>query len=185
MKMIEDEANSLSNNSEKQEPGEFTTSIIPIFVYKEISEKFGVGEEKRVVPNNSIYNHEYVIRMLNPEKDSAGFEGAIGIRKDLSGESTIFSLWVGVPSDDNEYSDSDPILQITGGPRETGSWCSGWGKEMKYEIIGKFAGFSGMSLKNQSLVNLISDILKRTSELANDPRCKQPSYYKNKAPVLI
>jgi len=43
MKMIEDEANSLSNNSEKQEPAEFTTSM-------------GIGHFPLVKANQTGYN---------------------------------------------------------------------------------------------------------------------------------
>ena len=152
-----------------QENGaKFPIATVPFVLYREIAKNLGIDDETKV----TLDGRDYFIRKLDRNHITTGFDAAIGIREDRYGVLT-FALWKSPPhADDADYL-IRPILEISGGPYNTG----GTGSSIREDLWIRLDQFGGFSLTNRS-AKMVSLVLFRASQLAEDPNCVSNVYWR-------
>lgn len=110
---------------------QFTAHIseIPHLLFRSLSDKLGIGEERRI----TTAGMEYTIRALDPRHALTRFPGAIGVGQ--SHEHAIFVLWETVPRGLEDVFEPSPVLRLVAGPQTTGVWAHGRGERMQEMIF--------------------------------------------------
>jgi hypothetical protein len=168
MKIIKAHKEDLSVDSKKG----FGISEIPGFLFNEISEQLGIGEETTI----STRGMGYRFRKLNPNHKITGFEGAIGIRSvGRHTKHVTFALWGVLPRGEDDVFEPEPILELTAGPENGGLWAYGSGNYVVEKIRAGFP-FTDLAL-GYPAIRFLCLVLYRASEMAENPICVKDHYW--------
>lgn len=146
----------------------FPIATVPFVLYREISKTLGIDSETKV----TLDDRDYYMRKLDPNHVTTGFDAAVGIREDMHGVLT-FALWESPPHSGEDNFLIRPILEISGGPYNTG----GAGSVIREDLWPHLDQYGGFSLTSRS-ANLVSLALFRASQLATDPNCISKEYWR-------
>lgn len=144
----------------------FPIAAVPFLLYREVSKSLGIGEEFQITSNS----WNYYMKKLNPDSPATGFNGAVGIRKELHNVLT-FVLWWSAPNT-NDTITQDPVLKISGGPSIDPS--SSVVREKLWMHLDQYGG--GFQLTQES--KLIWAAIYRAIDLSKDPNCVSKEYWR-------
>lgn len=165
----------VSNQLSIDQPVAMRISEIPRRIFEELSRSLGIEDEYRIHSEGNTYHR---VRKIDPTHPWVGFPGVVGLQ-DLHGYPT-FVLWPYPPKGEDSVFEATPILSLTGGPQDTGTWAYGSGQKMKDETLIEVRGvyYSRMSAAHPA-VRLIAAILIRASQLARDPACVTEQFWES------
>ena len=138
----------------------YPLNLIPFILYYQMSHNLGIGDEQTIKHNEL---KEYRIK-LNPNLEVTGFVGAIGIEDRGYGQFT-FKLWQYASKMNEEYPESRPTLEITGGPYN----ISGEGSIIYNSLWMHLDDFMGFPLA-PNCTKLIALTMYAANGLAADPK---------------
>lgn len=146
--------------------------LIPRLLYREISERLGVGDE---VTMDTCYG-PHRIHALDSSHPSTGFEGAIGLRE-AEADNLSFRLWGRMPTPgDCDYHDQPrTLLRIHGWPADAGVWTCVSGT-LHTDRLDAELEYGGFSLEDPA-GTLISLILMRANQYARSPDLVKASFW--------